>query len=169
MQVKWDYKKNGGVLNYLSTGTTLPYLYISIIQCVKQVNKGHGCSSITWLAPYQQAVGWWRLSCHRLTLRPTAKPKWGTSVRLPQPGTCNCENRCSHCGSTDLYGSLSQLRRHSVKFVVSTLTNTPWPESASELYRPSDRSLSAKLVPTFADRGCRVVSVTDSTAVFSAF
>jgi hypothetical protein len=30
---------------------------------------------------------------------------------------------------------------------------TPWPESASELYRPSDRLLSAKLVPTFADRG----------------
>jgi hypothetical protein len=28
-----------------------------------------------------------------------------------------------------------------------------WLESASELYRPSDRLLSAKLVPTFADRG----------------
>jgi hypothetical protein len=26
---------------------------------------------------------------------------------------------------------------------------------------PSDRRLSAKLVPTFADRGCRVVSATD--------
>jgi hypothetical protein len=25
---------------------------------------------------------------------------------------------------------------------------TPWPESAKELYRPSDRRLSAKLVPT---------------------
>jgi hypothetical protein len=32
---------------------------------------------------------------------------------------------------------------------------------ASELYRPNDRRLSAKLVPTFADRGCRVVSATD--------
>jgi hypothetical protein len=31
---------------------------------------------------------------------------------------------------------------------------TPWPESASELYRPIDRCLSVKLVPT-------VVSVTD--------
>jgi hypothetical protein len=30
-----------------------------------------------------------------------------------------------------------------------------------ELYRPSDRRLSAKLVPTFADKGCRVVSATD--------
>jgi hypothetical protein len=37
----------------------------------------------------------------------------------------------------------------------------PWPESASELYPPSDRRLSAKLVPTFADRGCHVVSVTE--------
>jgi hypothetical protein len=38
---------------------------------------------------------------------------------------------------------------------------TPWSESASEPYRPSDLRLSAKLVPTFADRGCHVVSVTD--------
>jgi hypothetical protein len=37
----------------------------------------------------------------------------------------------------------------------------PWPESTSELYRPSDRRLSTKLVPTFADRGCHVVGVTD--------
>jgi hypothetical protein len=38
---------------------------------------------------------------------------------------------------------------------------TPWPESASKLYRPSDRRLLAMLVPTFADRGLHVVSVTD--------
>jgi hypothetical protein len=38
---------------------------------------------------------------------------------------------------------------------------TPWSESASELYRPSDRRLSAKWLPTFAYRGCHVVSVTD--------
>jgi hypothetical protein len=30
---------------------------------------------------------------------------------------------------------------------------TPWPESTNELYRPSDRRLLAKLVPTLADRG----------------
>jgi hypothetical protein len=36
-----------------------------------------------------------------------------------------------------------------------------WPESAHKLYVPSDRRLSAKLVPTFADRGCHMVSVTD--------
>jgi hypothetical protein len=35
------------------------------------------------------------------------------------------------------------------------------PESASELYRPSDRRLLANLVPTLTDRGWHVVSVTD--------
>jgi hypothetical protein len=39
---------------------------------------------------------------------------------------------------------------------------TPWSESASELYRPSDRRLSAKWLATFADRRCHVVSVTDA-------
>jgi hypothetical protein len=29
---------------------------------------------------------------------------------------------------------------------------TPWPESAGELYRPNDRRLSAKLLQTFADK-----------------
>jgi hypothetical protein len=38
---------------------------------------------------------------------------------------------------------------------------TLWPESESKLYRPSDRRLPAKLVPTFADSGCHVVGVTD--------
>jgi hypothetical protein len=32
---------------------------------------------------------------------------------------------------------------------------TQWPESASELYRPSDRLLSAKLAPTFGSAGNR--------------
>jgi hypothetical protein len=30
-----------------------------------------------------------------------------------------------------------------------------------EQYRPSDRLLSAKLMPNFADKGCHMVSVTD--------
>jgi hypothetical protein len=41
------------------------------------------------------------------------------------------------------------------------LKKTPWFESASKLYLPSDRRLSAKWSPTFAERGCLVVSVTD--------
>jgi hypothetical protein len=38
---------------------------------------------------------------------------------------------------------------------------TPWSESASKLYRLSDRHLLAKLVPTFVDKGCHVVIMTD--------
>jgi hypothetical protein len=36
---------------------------------------------------------------------------------------------------------------------LSAEQQTPWPEFASDLYRPSGRDLSAKLVPTFVDRG----------------
>jgi hypothetical protein len=45
---------------------------------------------------------------------------------------------------------------------------TPWPLSASELYRPSDSRLSAKLVPPFVDR-CHVVSATDPQGRIIAF
>jgi hypothetical protein len=38
---------------------------------------------------------------------------------------------------------------------------TQWPESESELYRPSDRRLSAKLLPNLRIEGCRVVSAAD--------
>jgi hypothetical protein len=46
---------------------------------------------------------------------------------------------------------------------------TPWSESASELYRPSDRRLSAKRLPNCADRGCHVVSVTDPSGRILGF
>jgi hypothetical protein len=45
----------------------------------------------------------------------------------------------------------------------------PWPKSAIELYRPSVRRLSAKLVPTLADKGCHMVSVTDPYDRFLRF
>jgi hypothetical protein len=48
-------------------------------------------------------------------------------------------------------------------FTQKTHIKTPWPESTSELRRLSDRRLSAKLVPTFADRGV------PRGPVFSAF
>jgi CBS-domain-containing membrane protein len=48
-----------------------------------------------------------------------------------------------------------------ITYSVDSKQTTPWSESVSELYQPSDRRLTAKLVPTFADRGCHVVSVTD--------
>jgi hypothetical protein len=51
------------------------------------------------------------------------------------------------------------LSKNLIPFMYTKKINkklTSCPESASEHYRPSDRRL-----PTFADRGCRVVSATD--------
>jgi hypothetical protein len=42
----------------------------------------------------------------------------------------------------------------------TTNKQTPWSESTSELYQLSDSRLSAKWLPTFANRGCHVVSMT---------
>jgi hypothetical protein len=36
---------------------------------------------------------------------------------------------------------------------LSKRDTAPWSQSASELYRPSDRRLTAKWLPTFSDRG----------------
>jgi hypothetical protein len=46
-------------------------------------------------------------------------------------------------------------------------SHTPWPESSSELYWPSDRRLSPNLVPTIADRGSNVVNGTDHYGRFN--
>jgi hypothetical protein len=55
------------------------------------------------------------------------------------------------------------LRRRAYKpRSIKKKTNyTPRHESASELYRPSDRRLSEKLEPIFGDRRCHVVRVSD--------
>jgi hypothetical protein len=45
--------------------------------------------------------------------------------------------------------------------IIIIIIMTPWLQYASELYRSSDRRLSAKLVPTFADIGCHVVRAAD--------
>jgi hypothetical protein len=57
---------------------------------------------------------------------------------------------------TRLYGTRNSLPRLRVTFrdIMNSVVY-------SILYRPSDRLLSTKLVPTFADRRCRVVSGTD--------
>jgi hypothetical protein len=48
-----------------------------------------------------------------------------------------------------------------ISFLLMWLCIIHFPVSASELYRSSDRHLSANLVPTLADRGYHVVSETD--------
>jgi hypothetical protein len=49
------------------------------------------------------------------------------------------------------------------------LNKTPWPECASELYRPSNDRLTAQLVPTFSDTECQVVEQQITTAVLSIY
>jgi hypothetical protein len=53
--------------------------------------------------------------------------------------------------------------------VIRKKLETSWPKSASELYRTSERRLSAKLVPVFAVRSCHIVSVTDPHRKYSRF
>ena len=57
-----------------------------------------------------------------------------------------CFPECSPCVRTPTSQSLA-------RSIPTQLNSTPWPYSASELYRQSGRRRSAKLVPTFADRG----------------
>jgi hypothetical protein len=61
---------------------------------------------------------------------------------------------------TVFYFTKSKSTFWSQKFIWIVL-KIPWPKSASEVYRSSDRRLSAKLVPTFSDRRWQVVSMTD--------
>jgi hypothetical protein len=52
---------------------------------------------------------------------------------------------------------------------LGTLSLSPWPRSASELYRPSNYCLLVRLVPTFADTGCCMVSTMDTYGRVLAF
>jgi hypothetical protein len=73
-------------------------------------------------------------------------------------------SKCTGRGSTAAWGGIwTCCFRFYVFF-------SPWSESASELYRPSDLRMSAKRLPTCADRRCHVVSVTDpSGRILSVF
>jgi hypothetical protein len=55
------------------------------------------------------------------------------------------ENRTMHL-QADVRSTTRKIKFNTV------ITITPWSECANELYRPSDRRLSAKLLPNFADR-----------------
>jgi hypothetical protein len=70
------------------------------------------------------------------------------------------------------------IRNLGTKFIYTDFTicfsdnsdkRTLWSVSASKLYQPSDRRLSAKLVPTSADRECHAVSVTDPYGFILSF
>jgi hypothetical protein len=72
-------------------------------------------------------------------------------------GTCRYESigKSAHTQYSD-----SPLRDYSI-YRQRNKKQTPWLSVHSELYRPSVRRLSTKVVLTFGDRGCCVVSVTD--------
>jgi hypothetical protein len=55
--------------------------------------------------------------------------------------------------------SLSKAKGKIFYIPTTKRKQTPWPESANEIYRPSP--FLAKLVPTFEDRGFHVVSALD--------
>jgi hypothetical protein len=57
----------------------------------------------------------------------------------------------------------------SVQVLTAKQKKTPWSESAGGLYRSSGSRLLAKLVWTFVDRGCHVVSVTDASGSILGF
>jgi hypothetical protein len=70
--------------------------------------------------------------------------------------------------SDEFHGHCNHIHEHAIdtnlcaKHMYKTKLNyTPWPESVSEIYQLIDCCLSAKLVATFADRGCHMVSVTN--------
>jgi hypothetical protein len=66
--------------------------------------------------------------------------------------------------STKVLQALWRKHRNKINALFSrhcTKKIPPWLESERELYRPSDLRLSTKLVPTFTDRGCHMVSVMD--------
>jgi hypothetical protein len=57
----------------------------------------------------------------------------------------------------------------SIQFNIIIIIIIAWLYSRSELYSPSDRRLTAKLLLTFADKGCHVVSVTDPYGRYLGF
>jgi hypothetical protein len=102
---------------------------------------GFYCRVVRWQPrhirrPYRLNLQGWRVNKPRQHSTSTWPPSPAASALLHGVQTTRCYNN-------------------------KKLNYTPWPESASKLYRPSDRRLSAKLVLTFADRGCHVVSLTD--------
>jgi hypothetical protein len=82
-----------------------------------------------------------------------------TGNRIPTPPGIEFQPLSHASRSQSLYSL--RYRGWSNRSVRKLKKNASWTESASELYRPNNHRLLKKLVPTFADRGCNVVSVTD--------
>jgi hypothetical protein len=79
---------------------------------------------------------------------------WGEHKRVYN---CNCAEVMEAGILHFVY--ISVMNIHHVFIVRKYNLKKLWPQSARQLYRPSERRLSANLMPTFVDRGCRVVSM----------
>jgi hypothetical protein len=118
----------------------------------------------TFTAPFSKQQSDWTALCGRWNCS-TDRRSISAQHRLLELAYWNYNsfvaiNNMRHVGIHDRL--LDKIIRHlALHNNNNNNNNTPWPQFASELYRSSDRLLSAKLVPTFADRKCRVVSTTD--------
>jgi hypothetical protein len=90
-----------------------------------------------------------------------------TSSYTLQSATCTCIETCSNVYGSSMELACAKLPQDGLQ--QRAKKKTPWSESPSELYRPSGHRLSAKRLPTFADKGCHVVSVTDPYGFFLGF
>jgi hypothetical protein len=96
----------------------------------------------------------------------TWKP-WWVSVALAEVPSRNLpETNKAEC-LTLIIANIIKNITHLTRLTI--IKKTPWSGSASELYRPSDRRLSAKWLPTCADSRCHVVSVTDPSGRILGF
>jgi hypothetical protein len=83
-----------------------------------------------------------------------SRSSWDENVKK----YCTMDRRLSHHQNFDI--NWDPIKTTSTHISIQN-KQTPWPESASELYRQSDSRLSKKLVSTFADIRYQVVIVTD--------
>jgi hypothetical protein len=122
----------------------------AIIACCRFTHRTSQFSGqYSWEYRHEQRLSWLRILA--ASFSPITKCQddvsWATSFPVP------------------LFTNVPAIRRYTNVDLDSnknkTKQKTPWSESASELYRSSDRRMSAKLVPTFAVRRCNMVSVTD--------
>jgi hypothetical protein len=115
-----------------------------------------GCSMVSIMAGRSAAMT-------RVSLRfPKPLFKLGHDWGLPRPSQLlsNSHHLSLHKLNYSNHLFIKSIKRWPVA-AETCKKKTPWSESANELYRQSDRRLLAKWLPSFADRGCHVVSVTD--------
>jgi hypothetical protein len=117
-----------------------------------------------------KAAAWWGIimGINSLSLHGKGETAWGGETKIRKKISHRSFSECVLAygifrPETSLQCEIagrSRFFRHR-NFPQPASQLKPWPWSSSELYRPSGLDLSTKLVKTFVDRGCRVVSAKD--------